>query len=79
MQGNFVRVYPANGSDHYEQYIYHTKNFNKIIYRYLYSDELIVQRLYGANQKHNFKINFEVPNLSYKEIREEKKIAFYAD
>ena len=41
-----MRVYPAKGSDHYEQYIYHTKNFNKVIYRYLYSDELVAQKNY---------------------------------
>ena len=63
-----MRVYPAKGSDHYEQFIYHTKNFNKIIYRYLYSDELLAQKSY-TEQKHNYKINFEVHNPSYKEIR----------
>ena len=67
-------MYPAKGSEHYEPYIYHSKNFNKVIYRYLYSDDLLVQKQY-SEQRHNYKINFEVPNPSYKEIRQEKKNA----
>mmetsp|Transcript_14210 Transcript_14210/g.14191 ORF Transcript_14210/g.14191 Transcript_14210/m.14191 type:complete len:483 (-) Transcript_14210:243-1691(-) len=40
-KGNFIRIYPNKNSDIYDQYFTTPRNTNKILYKYLFTDELI--------------------------------------
>jgi len=37
-KGNFIRIYPAKGSDHYDQYFEQARPFNRYVYKMLYTD-----------------------------------------
>ena len=39
--GNFVRIYPAKGSDQYDHLFYGARPYNKVMYKALYTDELL--------------------------------------
>jgi hypothetical protein len=57
-RGNFVRVYPAKGTDCYDHYFAQARPLNRYLYKMLYSDELI-----GGKQKEIAKLGYmvEVP------------------
>lgn len=40
-KGNFVRIYPARGSDSYDQYFHSPRPLNKLVYRVLYGEEIL--------------------------------------
>jgi hypothetical protein len=40
-RGNFIRIYPAKGSDIYDCYFNGPRPFNKLIYKVLYTDEVM--------------------------------------
>lgn len=40
-RGNFVRIYPAKGSDSYDGFFQGARPMNKLIYKVLYNDEII--------------------------------------
>lgn len=40
-RGNFIRIYPAKNSDIYDQYFAAPRPFNRIIYKALFTDEII--------------------------------------
>jgi len=40
-RGYFVRIYPARGSDMYDNFFQHPRPYNKIINKVLYSDEVV--------------------------------------
>ena len=40
-KGNFIRIYPSRDSDIYDQYFTPPRASNKILYKYLYSDEIV--------------------------------------
>ena len=40
-RGNFVRIYPAPGTDMYDCFFAHPRPFNRFLYKVLYSDEII--------------------------------------
>ena len=37
-RGNFVRIYPASGSDQYDKYFHEARPFNRYIYQMLYKN-----------------------------------------
>lgn len=40
-KGNFIRIYPAKNTDIYDYYFSTAKPFNKLLYKVLYTDEVI--------------------------------------
>jgi hypothetical protein len=40
-RGYYLRIYPARGSDMYDPFFQHPRPYNKIIYKVLFSDEVI--------------------------------------
>ena len=40
-RGNYVRIYPAKGSDMYDQYFLGPRPYNKAVYKALFSDDII--------------------------------------
>lgn len=41
-KGNFIRIYPNKNSDFYDQYFVTPRVSNKVLYKFLFTDELIV-------------------------------------
>lgn len=41
-KGNFIRIYPNKNSDFYDQYFITPRVSNKVLYKFLFTDELIV-------------------------------------
>lgn len=41
-KGNFIRIYPSKNSDFYDQYFVTPRISNKVLHKFLYSDELII-------------------------------------
>ena len=44
-RGYFIRIYPARGSEMYDPFFTHPRPYNKVVYKVLYSDE--VMKNYG--------------------------------
>jgi len=40
-RGNYVRIYPAKGSEIYDKYFTGPRPYNKFLYKCLYTDEII--------------------------------------
>lgn len=40
-KGNFIRIYPAKGSDIYDCFFNGPRPYNKLIYKVLYTDEVM--------------------------------------
>lgn len=40
-KGNFVRIYPGKGSDHYDIYFAQARPLNKYLHKMLYTDDLL--------------------------------------
>jgi hypothetical protein len=41
-KGNFIRIYPSKNSDFYDQYFVTPRVSNKVLHKFLYSDELVI-------------------------------------
>jgi hypothetical protein len=70
-KSNFCCIYPAKGSDLYDCFFTSPKPVNKLLYRYLYSDEMFPYKeghlVNPQSEKLNYYFNFEVPSYdSYK-------------
>lgn len=64
-KGNFVRIYPSKGSDIYDAFFSGPRPFNKLVYKVLYTDEVMrcVQSKPGNDMKLGYKI--DIPLNSY--------------
>ena len=72
-KGNFVRIYPAPGWDEYEKYFQYQKTINRYIYKVLFEGDLATKQ--ENESKVNYKLNYEVPQLSsYQQVKEETKL-----
>lgn len=40
-KGNFIRIYPCKDSDIYDQYFTTQRNSNKVVYKYIFGDEIV--------------------------------------
>ena len=40
-RGNFIRIYPARGSEMYDPFFQSPRPYNKVVYKVLYSDEIM--------------------------------------
>ena len=40
-RGNFLRIYPARGSEMYDNFFQHPRPYNKVINKVLFSDEVV--------------------------------------
>ena len=40
-RGNYIRIYPAKGSDMYDPYFNSARPFNKAVYKALFADEVL--------------------------------------
>jgi hypothetical protein len=40
-RGNYIRIYPAKGSDMYDPYFNSARPFNKAVYKALFTDEVL--------------------------------------
>ena len=72
-RGNFVRIFPAPGSNEYEKYFQYQKQINRYLYKVLLGGDLISKQ--EVDLKSNYKLNYEVPKLSsYEQFNEEQKV-----
>lgn len=65
-RGNFIRIYPAKNSDIYDQYFSAPRPYNKIVYKALFTDEIVrcaAQSKPQIDNRIGYKI--EVPPQSY--------------
>ena len=40
-RGYYIRIYPSRGSDMYDPFFQHPRPYNKVVYKVLYSDEVL--------------------------------------
>ena len=40
-KGNYIRIFPAKNSDMYDQYFQTQRPYNKVLYKILYTDEVL--------------------------------------
>jgi hypothetical protein len=69
-RGNFIRIYPAKGSDTYDQYFSSPRPFNRILNKAIFSDDIIrctVQSKPQIDNRIGYKI--EVPPQSYEQFK----------
>ncbi|CAI2364079.1 unnamed protein product [Moneuplotes crassus] len=71
-RGNYVRIFPAPGSDEYIKYFQYQKTINKYLYKVLFNKKLVLRE--DIAETPQYKLNYEVPKLSsYQQVREESK------
>ena len=68
-KGNFIRIYPAKNTDIYDCFFNTPRPFNKLVYRALYTDEVLrcVQGKPMNDMKLGYKI--DIPPVSYDQYR----------
>lgn len=71
-RGNYVRIFPAPGSDEYIKYFQYQKTINKYLYKVLFNGKLVLKE--DIIETPQYKLNYDVPKLSsYQQVREESK------
>ena len=67
-KGNFIRIYPAKGSDIYDCFFTGARPYNKVLYKALYTDEIMrcTQTKPQTDIKLNYKIDIPAPYEQYK-------------
>ena len=72
-RGNFVRIYPAKNSDIYDIYFSTPKPYNKLVYKVLYTDEVIrcIQPKPSNDMKLGYKI--DIPPGSYEQYKNKQQ------
>ena len=75
-RGYFLRIYPARGSDMYDPFFQHPRPYNKIIYKVLFSDEVIknygkLQGFSNSNAAETKQIGYDMklPPTSYEQYK----------
>jgi hypothetical protein len=69
-RGNFIRIFPAKNSDIYDQYFAAPRPFNRVVYKALFTDEVIrctAQAKPAIDNRIGYKI--EVPPQSYEQFK----------
>jgi hypothetical protein len=69
-RGNFIRIFPAKNSDIYDQYFSAPRPFNRIVYKAIFTDDVIRSTIQSKPQIDNrigYKI--EVPPQSYEQFK----------
>lgn len=66
-KGNFIRIYPSKGSDMYDSLFLGPRPYNKVVYKALYSEEVIRFNLnpQGNQIAPDSKLKMEMPANSY--------------
>ena len=64
-KGNFVRIYPAKNSDIYDCFFNGPRSYNKIVYKALYTDEIMrtIQPKPATDMKLGYKM--DIPPTTY--------------
>lgn len=59
-RGNFIRIYPAKHSDIYDQYFMSTRPYNKVLYKALFTDEILRSNISSTNRP-EIKMKMDLP------------------
>ena len=73
-KGNYIRIYPAKNSDMYDQYFGTQRPYNKVIYKVLYTDEV----LRGSYETHQTGVRagsqkLEAPISAYEQYKKQQQ------
>lgn len=67
---NFIRIYPAKGTDYYDKFLESSRNSHKVLYKFLYEDPLQINKQEHIVYKPRDKINLK--RLKNSRARSEK-------
>jgi hypothetical protein len=69
-KANFIRIYPARGSDIYDNFFANSRPYNKLVYKMLYTDEILkcIQSKPTADVKLAYKM--DMPPNSYEQYKQ---------
>ena len=70
-KGNYVRIYPAKGSDTYDPYFAGPRPANKLVYKALYGDEVLKCPRYAHQSEMKLKYKIEVPPSTYEHYKKQ--------
>ena len=59
-RGYFIRIYPAKQSDIYDQYFISARIYNKILYKALFSDEILKSNI-SSTTRPEIKMKMDLP------------------
>ena len=66
-KGNFIRIYPSHGSDHYDKYFASPRPFNRFIYKMMFTDYIGLgyqtrpkEEVYKEKQWENLQFGYKV-------------------
>jgi hypothetical protein len=77
-RGYFIRIYPARGSEMYDPFFTHPRPYNKVLYKVLYSDEVMknygklavfCQQNSNMNSDKNLGYEMKLPPTSYEHYK----------
>jgi len=67
-KGHYIRIYPAKNSDMYDEYFQSPRPYNKVVYKVLFSDE-ILKSTPTANQRTEMKLKMDLPLSAYEQYK----------
>ena len=67
-RGNFIRIYPAKQSDIYDQYFMSTRPYNKVLYKALFTDEILRSNISSTNRP-EIKMKMDLPQSAYEQYK----------
>lgn len=71
-RGNYIRIYPAKNSDMYDQYFHSSRAYNKIIYKVLFTDEILKSTII-SNQRTEMKLKMDLPLSAYEQYKKQQQ------
>lgn len=71
-RGNFIRIYPAKNSDIYDQYFMSPRPYNKVLYKVLFTDEILRSTI-TASSRPEIKMKMDMPLSAYEQYKKQQQ------
>jgi len=71
-RGNFIRIYPAKNSDIYDQFFMSPRPYNKILYKVLFTDE-VLRTTITSSQRPEIKMKMDLPLSAYEQYKKQQQ------
>ena len=68
-RGNYLRIYPAKNSDMYDSFFQTQRPYNKVVYKILYSDEVLRQT--QVLQRNELKPKLDPSTSAYEQYKKQ--------
>ena len=71
-RGNFIRIYQAKNSDIYDQYFMSPRPYNKVLYKVLFTDEILRSTITSSSRP-EIKMKMDMPLSAYEQYKKQQQ------